>query len=508
MVELIAETLEIDAAQPTEESASEAESRRRAYIPRGAAREIMGRKDPEIILSGPSGTGKSYAILQKLYIAALKYPGMRAAILRKFRSTITQSAINTFNQRVCIPGDGVKFNTVSQEYTFPEVDGQKSRIVVAGLDDPTKILSTEFDIIYVQECTEIEEDVWEMLTTRLRWSRMPYQQILGDCNPDSERHWIKQREKENKVVLMQSWHKDNPLWWDEKEQQWTKAGQEYINTLKNMTGFMRERFYEGKWVGAEGLIFTEYDYKKNLIDPMPIPKQWRRYVSIDFGFTHPFVCQWWAEDNDGRIYLYRELYGTGTIVEDWAHKIHDLSKGEKIDAYICDHDIEDRMTLQRHLGHNESQCTGGTEKNFNRIAKSMVKTVGADKGHNSVSAGIQQIKARLVPAGDGKPRLFFLRGSLFEPDGSLQAKKKPTCTEEEISAYVWDEVTSGRLGTRTLEKPRNLDDHGMDAMRYMVRYLDGRNNTPTNAIFGQRTKRSYTGQSPTTTKPDKLSFWR
>ena len=30
--------------------------------------------------------------------------------------------------------------------------------------------------------------------------------------------------------------------------------------------------------------------------------------SVDFGFTNPIVIQWWAEDPDGRLYLYRELY--------------------------------------------------------------------------------------------------------------------------------------------------------------------------------------------------------
>jgi hypothetical protein len=50
---------------------------------------------------------------------AQKYPGIRTAIVRKFRSTITQSAMVTFEEKVCVPGDGVKFNTVDQQYNFP-----------------------------------------------------------------------------------------------------------------------------------------------------------------------------------------------------------------------------------------------------------------------------------------------------------------------------------------------------------------------------------------------------
>jgi hypothetical protein len=39
-----------------------------------------------------------------------------------------------------------------------------------------------------------------------------------------------------------------------------------------------------------------------------IPPGWTMVCSIDFGFNAPFVCQWWAIDTDGSMYLYREIY--------------------------------------------------------------------------------------------------------------------------------------------------------------------------------------------------------
>jgi predicted transcriptional regulator len=41
---------------------------------------------------------------------------------------------------------------------------------------------------------------------------------------------------------------------------------------------------------------------------------------VDFGYTNPFVMQWWAEDPDGRLYLYREIYRTRRLVEDHAKR--------------------------------------------------------------------------------------------------------------------------------------------------------------------------------------------
>ena len=121
-----------DAAEAV--STYDTDTQRSAFKPYGGAKEYVGCKEPEVVLYGPSGTGKSFAALQKLYMVAEKYPGSRSAIVRKFRSTITQSAMVTFEQKICIPGDGVKFNTVDQQYNFKN----GSAIVVAGLDDPTK----------------------------------------------------------------------------------------------------------------------------------------------------------------------------------------------------------------------------------------------------------------------------------------------------------------------------------------------------------------------------------
>ena len=68
--------------------------------------------------------------------------------------------------------------------------------------------------------------------------------------------------------------------------------------------------------------------------------------------------------------------------------------------------------------------------------------------------------------------LFLFANALVRRDPLLVEVKKPTCTEEEIEAYVWDRVTGGRLGERLLEAPADRDNHGMDAKRYLVMHRD------------------------------------
>jgi WD40 repeat protein len=85
------------------------------------------------------------------------------------------------------------------------------------------------------------------------------------------------------------------------------------------------------------------------------------------------------------------------------------------------------------------------------------------------TTGIQAVASRLKVAGDGKPRLFLLRNSLVEPDPVLIDAKRPLCTEEEINAYVWDTSAGRRQG----EVPIDENNHGLDALRYLVARFDG-----------------------------------
>ena len=80
-----------------------------------------------------------------------------------------------------------------------------------------------------------------------------------------------------------------------------------------------------------------------------------------------------------------------------------------------------------------------------------------------VKAGIQAVAARLKLAGDGKPRVFFVRGALVERDQEWHEAKRPCCTVEEFDSYVW--------GKNDL--PVKDHDHGSDALRYLAMTLEG-----------------------------------
>ena len=414
------------------------------YTPHGAVAELWRCRDAEVLIPGAAGTGKSRGVLEKVHLFLLKYPKARGLIVRKTRASMTESVLVTFETHVAIAG----CNTTNQQRrtrtAYDYVNG--SSLVVGGLDNPDRLMSTEYDIIAVFEATELTEDDWEKLTTRLRNGKGPYQQIIGDCNPSAPSHWLKRRADRGQVTTFPSTHKDNPMLWDGSK--WTKRGEAYLATLASLTGHRRARLLDGKWAAAEGLVYPEFNAAVHVVDRMPEGwESWRKIRAIDFGYIHPFVCQWWAIDGDGRMYLYREIYQSKRTVADHARVINRLSAGEVYEATITDHAAEDRATL---------------------VAEG-IQNVAADKDHK---LGRDAMHQRLRVQDDGKPRMFFVAGCTVETDADLYAAKKPTNTVAEFDCYIYP---PGKDGKADKEEPVKQFDDGLDAARYAVMWLDSPN---------------------------------
>lgn len=416
------------------------------YTPRGQIRRLFESRADEVLAEGPAGSGKSFACLWKLHAAALKYPGMRGLILRKTLVSLTSSALVTFTKRVLATGNyGVTFygGSRAEPAAFRYPNG--SELVVGGLDKPTKIMSSEYDLGYINEAVEVTEEDYESVTSRLRYGVMPYQQLIADCNPDAPYHWLNQRALSGKIVRLVTRHEDNPMLWDAEQGAWTERGAAYIGKLDRLTGVRYKRLRLGLWVAAEGQVYEGWDPAVHVIDPFSIPELWPRFWSIDFGFVNPFVWQFWAMDPDGRLYLYREIYMTGRLVEDHALQGRALAAGEpRPRRVIADHDAEGRATFERYAG------------------------VETEPAYKAVKDGIQGVAARLRPAGDGAPRLFILRGCTVERDPERIEMGLPASTEEEFPSYVWDTSQNRQRG----EEPLKEHDHGMDSARYLVADVD------------------------------------
>src|SRR5260221_10825420 len=373
-----------------------------------------------------------------------------------FRSVaLAGSALVTYRQNIVGNRTDIRWfgGSKAEPAAFRYSEG--SEMVVCGLDKPEKVQSSEFDWALIIEATECEPEDIEFVRMRLRprmnGPEVPYRQLILECNPGPPLHWLNLRMNAGITTRLLSKHEDNPRYFNAATQEWTDEGLEYVyGILEGLTGVRYARYRLGIWAAAEGMVYMDsWDRARNVIDRFPVPQEWPRYLCVDFGYTNPFVCKWYAMDPDGRLYCYREIYKTKTLVEDHARQIKALSRwsqdgGDPLPrAIICDHDAEDRATLERHLGLMTSPAT------------------------KNESAGIQVTAARHRAAGDGQARQAHFRDALVERDQELARQKKPTCTIEEPESYVCAETTSG-----IKEEPMKENDHGMDTDRYMTARFD------------------------------------
>ncbi len=408
-------------------------------------------KSPVILLTGSAGGGKSRVAAEKLHAFCLKYPGATALMMRKARESMTNSTVIFTERKVIAGANGVRHLDSKSRFEYPNGsilayggmydDKQREQIRSIGQDGSV-------DIVWMEEANRFIEDDFNEVHARMRGKAAPWTQIILSCNPDAPTHWIYRRLilGGQARVYYSSAHDNhhNPV--------------SYLDALDSISGVLGMRLRDGLWVQAEGAVYEDWDQAVHLIDRIPlpegadpdsldaagVPKSWRRIRVVDFGFTNPFVCQWWAVDPDGRMYRYREIYMSQRTVRAHAEQIKALSEGEKIERTICDHDAEDAATL----------------------AENGIYTQRADK---DISPGIQKITQRLRRAGDGRPRLFLRRGALVETDHRMEDARKPTCTEEEFPAYVWPKATDG---SPVKEVPVAEDNHGVDSTRYAVQYVD------------------------------------
>jgi phage terminase large subunit len=381
---------------------------------------------------------------------------------------MTQSGLVTLEEKVLgrdhvvLTRNPIK-RRVRQSYEFPN----GSELVICGLDDAGKVLSTDFDFVYVQEITEegTDEGTYETLTGRLRNAKMPYTQIMSDCNPTAPSHWVYQRFLRGQLRKYDSVHQENPFLWDRERNCWTPEGDRYVNiTLKSMTGVRNARFYRGVWEAAEGAV---YGFSSRLTTDTPpghvLPPDWsphpgwRSIWSIDWGLGNPTSLQVWRVDPEGRMYLVREVYKPRQLADDLGDYVRvrwlETGKEPRPHTVICD------VSPQR-----------GKEKDAEDAKLLFQKTSGlslriADKIERK--RGIRDLQSRFDDAEDGRPRIFFKKDALdHPPDQTLLDSGKPTSTISEIPAYVYDDKL------KDSDEPIDYNDHACDNMRYASKYVD------------------------------------
>ncbi|RYE25650.1 MAG: hypothetical protein EOP51_03450, partial [Sphingobacteriales bacterium] len=120
-----------------------------------------------VLCYGGTGSGKSYASAQKEVLKAVTYPGTKILVIRKVGSTLRDSVIPSFINRIAEFKQSENFHYNKSDRTITHTNG--SQIIFRGLDDPDKLKSFEgLQRILVEEAAELEFEDYLELNRRAR----------------------------------------------------------------------------------------------------------------------------------------------------------------------------------------------------------------------------------------------------------------------------------------------------------------------------------------------------
>lgn len=254
-------------------------------------------------------------------------------------------------------------------------------------------------------------------------------EIFGTMTPLKGLTWVY-----DKIYLNEA--KDEDIWYTQMS--WEDNPYLNPNEIKKLSSTMSEeelnsRKY-GNFMSGMGMVYSEFDITKNVIEPFDVPKSWYDKISIDPGLKNPLSAHWYACDFDGNIYVIAEHYEKERTIEYHSARIKEISSSlgweKKNGRYEA---IIDSAANQTTLSGTKSVTELFYE---NGIATNPYV-------NKDLFTGINRVKSYIRNA-NGERRLFIFKN----------------CVNmiREIKGYYWGNS----------DAPIKRDDHSLDELRYYI----------------------------------------
>lgn len=200
-----------------------------------------------------------------------------------------------------------------------------------------------------------------------------------------------------------------------------------------LSTFLQE--YELEFRSVQGAVYPTLNRKIHVVKPSEIPEELSIYAGIDFGY-HTTACIFVGVDKDQNYWIFDEVYGKQEVLNDIIPRIKQKLGDKRLIMMVGDSANRDAIEVM--------------SKDF--------PMVPARKGAGSIIDGIDLIrnllKPRLQLVGEPKPSMFI----------STACKN----LIKEMETYKYPEDKPDR---NPKDLPMKVDDHGPDALRYVVLQL-------------------------------------
>lgn len=395
------------------------------------------------VRSGKSYCQISYCIPTRL-IERRGKRGLRV-ILGATRENIERNVLQPMRD---IYGDAVATEINSKNYC--KILGE--RVYCIGADKVSqvaKIRGSEIAYVAIDEATDVNEEVFEMLKSRLS---LPWSCCDATTNPASPNHWFKEfldsAERGVDIYCQNYTIYDNPF-----------LPPEYVKNLEaEYEGVWYDRYILGLWTLAEGLVYP--NYIKALYDEDFVGRADDYCVSLDYGTSNPFAALRWEKRSD-TWYAPNELYYSGRD-----------TGVQKTDQEYLDMLTEFMRDIFPFRNVDEYDVWGCRVKYFNKIP------VIVDPSAASFIALLRQSEYFKPVEAKNDVLDGIRRTSSCINDEKIKIHTRCKDWKREAQSYVWDTKAND-------DKPIKEYDHLMDSMRYFIntKYIY-KNTSSYNSVLG------------------------
>lgn len=270
-----------------------------------AINKILALKKRIKIIQGGTSAGKTFGILPILIDKAAKKGGLEISVVAESIPHLRRGALRDFLKVMKWTNRFVddRFNKSLLKYEF----ANGSFIEFFSADDSSKLRGARRDILYVNECNNVNFEAYNELSIRTK------QEVYLDFNPANE-FWVEEIKEDKEADFIILTYKDNEALDEGIVDQIEK------NRLKAETSTYWRNWWKVYGLGElgmlEGVVFSNWKQ----IDT--IPKEARLVgIGLDFGYTNdPTSCIEIYKHNEKRI-LNEIVYQTGMLNSDIANKL-------------------------------------------------------------------------------------------------------------------------------------------------------------------------------------------
>ncbi|QDP61379.1 MAG: putative terminase large subunit [Prokaryotic dsDNA virus sp.] len=267
--------------------------------------EHLSKSNAKIIVEqGGTRSGKTYNILlwlllnycsqnnnKTITVVRKTFPAVRGTVMRDFFEILKNN--NIYYEELHLK--------TTHEYFI-----NTNRIEFISLDQPTKIRGRKRDVLFINECNELNFEDWQQLIFRTT------EKIIIDYNPSDEFHWIYDKVlTRDDVEFFKTTYKDNPFLEDVVVKE--------IERLQNIDDNYWRVYGLGERGQNRSLIFNF-----NTIKEIP-PTAKLISKGLDFGYTNDPTALVETYTEGDNMYINELLYRTGMTNQDIAREFSKLN---------------------------------------------------------------------------------------------------------------------------------------------------------------------------------------